>query len=323
MSNFSKIHNIVLNAAINNDNEGTIVLKPTKSPIDKIPHYGILRAIERSKQLEKNTVLDKYLDPRDGSMLQIIWKYSIEEIGEYTYYYLSIVNIQSDINYNGVPKSSTVPQSNTQNYSNTTLGIKSSTNQSQPSREFKTFEQTNVNSLQLYEGDIVLEGRYGNSLRFGSTIKNSSLISKQTTWTLGKVGDPIIILSNTKNKSSIQQVFRIEDINKDDSSIYLTSTQKIPLKIAGPQTLTNVKLGPVLNNLVGKQILVNSDRIVLNAKQEEIIISSAKGTVITSKADIIIESSSEITGILVETVYLPDFNGFLSAITSINFGVIS
>jgi hypothetical protein len=216
-------------------------------------------------------------------------------LNEGTYYYLSIVNIQSDINYNGVPKSSTVPQSNTQNYSNTTLGIKSSTNQSQPSREFKTFEQTNVNSLQLYEGDIVLEGRYGNSLRFGSTIKNSSLISKQTTWTSGKVGDPIIILSNTKNKSSIQQVFRIEDINKDDSSIYLTSTQKIPLKIAGPQTLTNVKLGPVLNNLVGKQILVNSDRIVLNAKQEEIIISSAKGTVITSKADIIIESSSEIT----------------------------
>jgi hypothetical protein len=215
-------------------------------------------------------------------------------LNEGTYYYLSIVNIQSNINYNGVPKASAVPQSNTQTYSDTSLGINSSINQSQPSRQYKTFEASKVNPLQLYEGDIVLEGRYGNSLRFGSTIKNSTLISKQSTWTLGSPGDPITILSNTKNQQA-NKGFRIEDINKDDSSIYLTSTQKIPLKIAGPQTVTNVKLGPILNNLSGKQILVNSDRIVLNSKKNEVIISSTKGTVINSKSDIIIESSSEIT----------------------------
>jgi hypothetical protein len=98
MSDFSEIHNIV-NAALNNGNKGTIVLKPARNPRDKIPHYGILRTINHSKNLGKNTALDNYLDPRDGIMLKIIWKYSIEEIGEYTYYYLSMkeLDIKLDI----------------------------------------------------------------------------------------------------------------------------------------------------------------------------------------------------------------------------------
>jgi hypothetical protein len=215
-------------------------------------------------------------------------------LNEGTYYYLNIVNIQSNINYNGVPRSSTVPTSNAQSYQNTVLGINSSAIQSTPSRDKKTFELTNVNSLQLFEGDVVVEGRYGNSIRMGSTIKNSSDVSKQPTWVLGSPGDPIIVIANSSEQLS-KKSFRIEDINKDDSSIYLTSTQKLPLRVAGPQTLANIKFGPLLNNLSGKQIIVNSDRIVLNAKTNEVILSSAKGILVTSKDDIIIESSSEVT----------------------------
>lgn len=215
-------------------------------------------------------------------------------LNEGTYYYLNIVNIQSNINYNGVPRSSTVPTSNAQSYQNTVLGINSSAIQSAPSRDKKTFELTNVNSLQLFEGDVVVEGRYGNSIRMGSTIKNSSAVSKQPTWVLGSPGDPIIVIANSSGQLS-KKSFRIEDINKDDSSIYLTSTQKLPLRVAGPQTLANIKFGPLLNNLSGKQIIVNSDRIVLNAKTNEVILSSAKGILVTSKDDIVVESSSEIT----------------------------
>jgi hypothetical protein len=97
MSNFSEINNIV-NLAQNGGNKGTIVLKPTRDPTDKIPHYGILWAIERSRRVRKNKVSDKYLDPRDGIILKIIWKYSIEEIGEYTYYYLSMKELDIKLN---------------------------------------------------------------------------------------------------------------------------------------------------------------------------------------------------------------------------------
>lgn len=211
------------------------------------------------------------------------------------FYYLSIVNVQSNINYNGVPTSATVPTTNATSFRDATLGVSSALKTSQPSRNKKTFEIiNNINPLQLFEGDVAIEGRSGNSIRLGSTIKNTSEISKQPTWSSNNPGDPILIISNTK-KNLATKGFRIEDINKDDSSIYLTSTQRLPLNLIGPQTISNLKLGPVSRNLSGKQIVMNSDRIVLNAKTNEIFISSNKGTSITSKGDIIIESSRGIT----------------------------
>ena len=211
------------------------------------------------------------------------------------FYYLSIVNVQSNINYNGIPTSSTVPGSNVTSYQNASFGVTSSPNQSQPSRNKKTFEiVNNINPLQLFEGDVALEGRGGNSIRLSSTIKNTNTISKQPTWVSGNPEDAKLIISNTKkNISPIG--FRIEDINKDDSSIYLTSTQKIPIKLAGPLTISNLKLKPISGNLSGKQIIMNSDRIILNAKTNEIYLSSNKGVSVSSKGDIVIEASKGIT----------------------------
>ena len=212
-----------------------------------------------------------------------------------TFYYLSIVNIQSNINYNGIPTSATVPTTNATSFRDATLGVSSALKTTQPSRNKKTFEIiNNINPLQLFEGDVVVEGRNGNSIRLGSTIKNTSEISKQPTWSSNNPGDPILIISNTK-KNLATKGFRIEDINKDDSSIYLTSTQRLSLNLVGPQTISNLKLGPISRNLSGKQIIMNSDRIVLNAKANEIFISSNKGTSITSKGDIVLESSEGIT----------------------------
>jgi hypothetical protein len=216
------------------------------------------------------------------------------------YYYMNDVNIQSSINYNGVPTAGNVPRSNNSSYQNASLGISSTPDQSQPTRTKKTFEiVNNVKPLQLFEGDIAIEGRYGNSIRLGYTIKTSNDITKQPTYTLGSVGDPILLISNTKTNSSLRG-FRIEDIRTDDSSIYLTSTQRIPLTLAGPTTVTNVKMTtlgspPFTQNLSGKQIIMNSDRIVLNAKEKELALSSKNGISITSTKDIVLESSNAIT----------------------------
>jgi len=216
-------------------------------------------------------------------------------LNEGTFYYMNDVNVQSNINYNGVPTSGKVPFSNAASYQNASFGVVSTPNQSQPNRVKKTFKLLDgQNALQLFEGDVVIEGRSGNSVRLSSTINGLTGITKQPTWTLGNPGDPIMILSNTKKNSSTKG-FRIEDINKDDSSIYLTSTQRIPLKLAGPTTVTNINIGTFTQNLSGKQIIMSSDRIVLNAKEKEIAISSKNGISITSKGDIVLESSNEIT----------------------------
>ena len=216
-------------------------------------------------------------------------------LNEGTFYYMNDVNVQSNINYNGVPTSGKVPFSNAASYQNASFGVVSTPNQSQPDRVKKTFKVLNgQNALQLFEGDVVMEGRSGNSIRLSSTINGLTGITKQPTWTLGAPGDPIMIISNTKKNSS-SKGFRIEDINKDDSSIYLTSTQRIPLKLAGPTTVTNINIGTFTRNLSGKQIVMSSDRIVLNAKEKEIALSSKNGISISSKGGIVLESSKDIT----------------------------
>lgn len=189
---------------------------------------------------------------------------------EGTNYYLSTVNIQSSINYNGVPTSSEIPQSNKTSYGNASLGASFSTNTSSPARTKKTFKPLNgQNALQLFEGDVVVEGRSGNSIRLSSTVNGTSGITKQPTWTLGKPGDPILIITNTK-KNLAPNGFRIEDINKDDSSIYLTSTQRIPLKLANQVSKPNIE------NYTGAQVVINSNRLTFNSKVDNIIMSSKK-----------------------------------------------
>lgn len=191
-------------------------------------------------------------------------------LNEGTFYYMNDVNVQSNINYNGVPTSGKVPFSNAASYQNASFGVVSTPNQSQPDRVKKTFKILNgQNALQLFEGDVVMEGRSGNSIRLSSTINGLTGITKQPTWTLGNPGDPIMILSNTKKNSS-SKGFRIEDINKDDSSIYLASTQRIPLKLANKSAEINVE------NYTKPQVVINSNRLVFNSKVDSIIMSAKK-----------------------------------------------
>lgn len=89
----------------------------------------------------------------------------------------------------------------------------------------KTFnpEGKNVETTNVNEGDIVFEGRFGQSIKFGSTVKYQNI--PQTSYSksdLSENGDPILILRNGIKSFD-------EDIKKDDTSIYLCSTQKIEL----------------------------------------------------------------------------------------------
>jgi hypothetical protein len=277
--------------------------------VDTEPNYYTIRFkyLSRSglSDLNTNTAipLDAHIKtiPVPGEIVLILTAASALAGGKnrdkVTTYYLSTVNIQSSINYNGIPTSSEITRPNNVSYQNSSRGVATSPNISTPERATKTFKLLDgQNALQLFEGDVVVEGRSGNAIRLSSTINNTSRVTKQPTWTLGDPGDPILIISNTKkNTSTKDKGFRIEDIKKDDSSIYLTSTQRLPLVLAGPLGTTNVKIGTFSTNLSGKQIVMSSDRIVLNAKEKEIALSSKNGISISSKGGIVLESSKDIT----------------------------
>tara|TARA_R110000787_G_scaffold30593_1_gene81932 strand:+ start:763 stop:2328 length:1566 start_codon:yes stop_codon:yes gene_type:complete len=102
-------------------------------------------------------------------------------------------------------------------------------------------EQLNIKPLRPYEGDHIVEGRFGNSLRFGATARSKTIpVSQSNNWSAGakgNIGDPITILRNgqAEGLDEMGWVPTVEDINLDASSIYLTSNQKLDnLTIAAP-----------------------------------------------------------------------------------------
>lgn len=168
-------------------------------------------------------------------------------------------------------------------------------------------EKSNIHPLMPFEGDIIQEGRWGNSLRFGSTSKSSS--QYKNNWsTSGNNGDPITILRNGQPLNSPNEgwIPITEDINNDLSSIYLTSTQKIPLSLAQPNLISYNGSSPDLKTFVSPQILINSNRIVLNAKTDNILISGQQSVSLSSIKSVNIDAPK--TVIQSSNIFLGDCN---------------
>jgi hypothetical protein len=88
-------------------------------------------------------------------------------------------------------------------------------------------ENTFVKSLKPQEGDIIIEGRHGQSIRFGSTNKFDKITPKNE-WSIGNsnAGDPITIIRNGQNYDTNYQGLH-EESAKDHTTIWMTSTQDL------------------------------------------------------------------------------------------------
>jgi len=148
--------------------------------------------------------------------------------------------------------------------------------------------------LYGYIGDYIIEGRFNNSLRLGQTYS-----SQNNNWSSGKSinGDPISILRNHKFVSSRPQEadpYVTEDINRDNSSIYLTSTQKIPLNTKGENYRSYSSPPTTIAQFEKPQIILASNRLVLCSKEDHILINSAKSIGLSSVESINLASNKEI-----------------------------
>jgi len=197
-------------------------------------------------------------------------------------YYLNPTALWNHPHHNGFPSDpQNLPDSQQKDYRQTSIGnVRRVTDQSTEINLGKTFiERTNIHPLIPYEGDILYEGRWGNSIRLGSTIKTKENQIPLNNWSEGTStsGDPIILIRNGQGIQTDQGWIPIEEnINNDDSSIYLTSTQKIPLEASS--TLYNSYQTPPTtpNQYSGKQVILNSGRLIFNTNQDHILFSSAQ-----------------------------------------------
>ena len=173
-----------------------------------------------------------------------------------SYSYYTLINLWNSVQQNAQPANDTA-----------NLGI--------------TFvENSNVRSLLPFEGDYIIQGRQGGSIRFSSTTK---LHSDSNEWSsIGNEDSPITIITNGLKFDSKKNYY-VEQINKDDSSLYLTSTQQLPL-----QTDRTGVLNPLTNPIdaskyFNAQAILNSDRIVLNSKKDEVMIFAKTNVEISTK----------------------------------------
>jgi hypothetical protein len=202
-----------------------------------------------------------------------------------TFYYLNTINLWNNQQANPIPSPQQNILPNTQNKGY--IQVESTNNPNKPSQGSNTVFSPGyyfnsdiiANPTYPYEGDYIIDGRFGNSIRFGNTVPNGTTFVNNN-WSSGSqtiLGNPITILTNQKHTQQPSYNSITEDINLDGSSIYLTSTQKIPLEASSTSYSSYSSNPPIKpNEYSGKQLILNSGRLVFNSTEDHILLSSIK-----------------------------------------------
>jgi len=131
----------------------------------------------------------------------------------------------------------------------------------------KYFNSTSgIHKIKLYEGDTLIQSRFGQSLRFSGYNNSKNIFS------------PTIILRNGEasiNQSKDINITIDEDINQDGSILIMASNQ-YQLPFATTNTTKPDSFMDYPDKLIGDQILLNSGRLIFSAKSGEIIFHSKR-----------------------------------------------
>jgi hypothetical protein len=137
-------------------------------------------------------------------------------------------------------------------------------------------------------GDTILSGRVGNTIRFSEFFLTED----------GKTSSPGIFIRNKQNPElDSKKIGELvdEDINKDGTSVYLTSGKiKVPFVDIIKKDKIAFKNYPNSKDLTGDQLFVNSDRVILSAKASEFIIFGKGNTGVITDGRYSIDSEKEV-----------------------------
>jgi hypothetical protein len=153
-------------------------------------------------------------------------------------------------------------------------------------KKYKVNEK--IKFLNPKEGDTILSGRVGNSIRFSEFHLTED----------GKTSSPSIFIRNRQNPElDSKQIGTLvdEDINKDGTSVYFTSNKvKVPFRENINKTKVAFKEYPNSEKLTGNQLFLNSDRVILSAKASEFIIFGKGNTGVITDGNYSIDAEREV-----------------------------
>tara|TARA_B110000503_G_scaffold18655_1_gene27598 strand:- start:808 stop:2022 length:1215 start_codon:yes stop_codon:yes gene_type:complete len=121
-----------------------------------------------------------------------------------------------------------------------------------------------IHKLKLYEGDVLFQSRFGQSIRLSGYNNSENVFS------------PTLILrsgESPENRKLPEESLVEENVNEDGNIIFLGSGEKI-LEYTLPIENKKESFSKYPSELKGNQILLNSDRIILSAKSQEMIFAS-------------------------------------------------
>jgi hypothetical protein len=130
------------------------------------------------------------------------------------------------------------------------------------------FKHNPVNKLKLYEGDKLIQSRFGQSIRF-SAYNNAN-----------NVYSPTIIIRNRQDSSSLTNLkegdLTEEEVNNDGSVIVMSSGEyQIPF--TATTSIGPSKFSSYPNPLKGDDhLLINSGKIIISSKTGEMVFHSKK-----------------------------------------------
>ena len=213
-------------------------------------------------------------------------------------YYFPPINAWNDVHSNPVVKVGSYTSNPYSSKSNKQIEAGSPKQQNPSSNPSiilgDTFSPRLIQNPQLFEGDVALKGRWGNSIHFTSTVKN-----KFNNWSdAGVNGDALTIIRNGQKNTEKDYFGPIsEDINDDASSIYLTDGQQIKLNASSTSynSYDDDAKPDAPNTFTGQQVLLNSGRLCLNSKTDSILLSSNKTINLNSVESVNIDAGSKLS----------------------------
>lgn len=197
--------------------------------------------IERTYDNVRPADLNLFKRPLNGEHVFIVKglrEESNEDVRRYDWYYLTTYSIQSNINNNLLPGVTT-----------------------KITKENESFKDSSISALQVFTGDVIQQGRWGNTIRLGSSTE-SSQSNITNNWDSDRKNTPIIIISNNRPQTNV------ESIDSSYSSLWLTSTQNIS------NFTTNNPLRK--SKTTGSSLIGSADKIILKSKDDVVALDSNK-----------------------------------------------
>lgn len=248
------------------------------------------------------------------------------------YFYTRRLNINSTLQYNFfgnvIARSHYINSSdqNSDHARQSELGVMNKSSDTGPSSIEDNYSvNENIKNLKHFDGDILLQNRYGTTIRLGSSQMedafNQNTEETENGLILGPTNtnqnDPILIFRVGQREDPITTTdstyaLLVEDINLDSSCFVMSENQQINFHFSSDfrvlSDLKNKKQVPSLylsklSNesdgvekvpLFGNQMILNSSRIVLNSKETDLVFSSNQHTVITANQNVVLDSGNSI-----------------------------